>query len=278
MKTKTPVTIVIPCFNEEPVLSHLAGALTSAEAPLSERYEPRFVFVDDGSRDNTWGALRRLFGSKANCTLLRHERNRGISAAIMTGIHHANTEIVCSMDSDCTYDPSELLQMIPMLGDGIDLVTASPYHPRGSVRHVSAYRLLLSKGASFLYRRVLRQKLFTYTSCFRVYRRSTVVNLPLRESGFLGVAELLALLDFNGSTVAEYPTTLAGRACGQSKMKIVRTIVGHLRLLVRLLGARLSGSNGSRSALETGLVGLASQDGRYVTPTHQTIVRTEDIA
>ena len=126
---------------------------------------------------------------------------RSDAAAILTGVRHARTELVASIDCDCTYDPHELARMIPLMADDVDVVTASPYHPDGQVRNVPGWRLLLSKGSSFLYRRVLRQKLHTYTSCFRLYRRSAVADVELREGGFLGVAELLGRLDLRGSRV-----------------------------------------------------------------------------
>ena len=72
----------------------------------------------------------------------------------------------------------------------MDVVTASPYHPElGAVRNVPRWRLTLSKGATWLYRRILRQKLSTYTSCFRVYRRSSVAGITLTYGRYLGVAE-----------------------------------------------------------------------------------------
>jgi polysaccharide deacetylase family protein (PEP-CTERM system associated) len=245
--TKVSASVVVPCFNEELVLPYLANTLANFESALQEEYNLQFIFVDDCSLDATWNALRHIFGSRPNCVVLRHEKNQGAAAAILTGIRHASTEIVCSIDCDCTYDPLELRNMIPMLSDGVDVVTASPYHPEGGVRNVPPWRLSLSKGASFLYRRVLRQKLSTYTSFFRVHRKSAVVDLKLRESGFLGVAEMLGLLDLRGSTIVEYPTVLEVRMLGRSKMKIIRNIAGHLRLLARLVTLRLLHKNVSRA-------------------------------
>jgi hypothetical protein len=118
---------------------------------------------------------------------------------------------------------------------------ASPYHPEGRVLNVPGWRLFLSKGASALYRRILRQKLHTYTSCFRVYRQSTVSGISLKHGGFLGVAEIVGIMDLTGSRVAEYPATLEVRMLGRSKMKVVRTILGHIRLLSELLRLRLFG-------------------------------------
>lgn len=235
---KIPVSVVIPCYNEEQTLSYLANTLRSVAAAMADHYELRFIFVDDCSSDDTSDVLRRVFGAWPNCTFVRHARNLGVAAAILNGIRHAETEIVCSMDCDCTYDPHELQHMIPRLVEGVDMVTASPYHPEGKVRNVPGWRLGLSRAASFLYRRTLRQQLFTYTSCFRVYRRDAVVDLRLRETGFLGVAEIIGRLDLRGSTVVEHPATLEVRLFGQSKMKVFRTIVGHLKLLAYLRLAR----------------------------------------
>lgn len=228
---RTDVSIVIPCFNEESNLRYLANTLESVEQTLSDRYNVQFIFVDDGSADGTSGELKLLYGSKENCQILRHPENQGVAAAILTGIRHATTEIVCSMDCDCTYDPHELSEMIPMLGEDIALVTASPYHPNGTVQNVPAWRLMLSKASSVLYRLVLTQKLWTYTSCFRVYRRSWIMSIRPKHGGFLGVAEILGHLSFRGGKIVEYPATLEVRLLGQSKMKIIKTIVGHLRLL-----------------------------------------------
>lgn len=235
-----PVTLVIPCFNEVQSLRYLERTLASLKVTYAGQYAFALLFVDDGSTDGTWDLLQERFGRREDCVLIRHESNRGVAAAIQTGLRRARTDIVCSIDSDCTYDPHELGHMIPLLVDGVDVVTASPYHPAGSVRNVPAWRLLLSKTLSRLYRVVLRQKLFTYTSCFRVYRRECAADLEVQRPGFLGVAEMIAQLDLAGRRVVEYPTMLEVRVLGQSKMKVLRTIVGHAGLLVDVGRARLT--------------------------------------
>lgn len=248
---QNPITIVIPCYNEEETLPYLANTLRSVEETLSGKgYEANYIFVDDCSKDDTLLKLNELFGERENVQIVQHETNKGVAAGIMTGIKMAETEIVCSMDCDCTYDPHELENMLPLLTENVDLVTASPYHKAGGVRNVPEWRLFLSKGASFLYRRVLGAKLDTFTSCFRVYRRSSVVNLELNESGFLGVAELLGKLNLRGGKIVEYPALLEVRLFGFSKMKTARTIFGHLRLLSQLSKERLFRKN---ETIETSL-------------------------
>lgn len=238
---RMPVTVIVPCFNETLVIPYLANTLRSVEARLAEQYELSWIFVDDRSADDTLASLRRQFGGRPDCRILSHERNVGVAGAIRTGLHAATTEIVCSMDCDCTYDPHELEQMIPLLADGVDMVTASPYHPDGGVRNVPAWRLVLSRGLSRLYRLVLRNKLETYTSCFRVYRRSSVLPVGIVHTGFLGVLEQLARVDLAGGRVVEYPAMLESRILGRSKLKVFRTIAGHLWLFQRLASARLFG-------------------------------------
>jgi polysaccharide deacetylase family protein (PEP-CTERM system associated) len=233
------LTVVVPCFNEEPVLPYLRNTLQSVKQSLGKKYNVKVIFVDDGSTDGTWRSLQHLFGAQADCALIRQPANQGVAAAILTGILSAQTEVVCSIDCDCSYDPHELERLVPQLTEGVDLVTGSPYHPQGRVSNVPRWRLGLSKVASFLYRCVLRQKLHTYTSCFRVYRRSAVVDLHIREGGFLGIAELLGRLDLKGSKIVECPTTLDVRILGVSKMKTARTIAGHLHLLSILFAARV---------------------------------------
>jgi glycosyltransferase involved in cell wall biosynthesis len=235
-----PVSVAIPCFNESQSLRYLSNTLDSVVTALAEDYTFTFIFVDDGSTDDTWIVLHQVFGSRPDCKLVQHERNRGVAQSIQTGIRLAETQIVCSIDCDCTYDPHELGRMIPLLTDGVDLVTASPYHPEGQVRNIPSWRLFLSKSLSHLYRAVLHQKLYTYTSCFRVYRRQSVATFELRHSGFLGVAELIAQADFTGHRIIEYPSTLEVRVLGHSKMRILRTITGHLSLLAELARLRLS--------------------------------------
>jgi dolichol-phosphate mannosyltransferase len=233
------VTLVIPCCNELQGLEYLADRLARLCTELERHYELFLVLVDDGSVDGTGTRLRELFGRWPRARIVSHSQNRGLAAAIRTGIEHADTEIVCSMDSDCTYDPGEFRRLLPLLADGVDLVTASPYHPAGSVVNVPAWRLFLSRSASKCYRLLLRNKLHTYTSCFRVYRRSAVLRVPQRRQRFDGIAELLVRLDEQGSVVVEYPATLHVRRHGQSKLRLVETVRGHLSLLGELLARRL---------------------------------------
>ena len=231
-----PVTVVVPCFNEADTLPYLLNTLASVGRKLAPRYRLSYVFVDDGSHDDTWAVLQALVGAREDCQVVRHEVNQGIARAILRGIAAAPDEFVCSIDADCTYDPNQLADLLPVLEAGADLVTASPYHPDGQVRRVPRWRLMLSRTLSRMYSRQLGSSLHTYTSCFRAYRRSRFAGLSIDHNGFLGIAEILARAVLGGARVAEVPATLEVRLLGQSKLKVLPVIAGHLRLL-RELGA-----------------------------------------
>jgi polysaccharide deacetylase family protein (PEP-CTERM system associated) len=247
--TRTPVTLVIPCFNEEASLPYLHRTLQPLRQLLSAQWDLKVLFVDDCSRDNTHELLTRLFGDDPAIRIVRHEQNRGVSAAILTGITQADTELVASMDCDCSYDPHELARMLPLMKPGVSMVTASPYHREGHVSNVPAWRLTLSHGLSRLYRLLLRKPLATWTSCFRVYRKPHIVDLPLREDGFLGTAEMAAQLSLHNRTIVEHPATLEVRLFGFSKMKTLRTIASHLKLLCRIAGERFGLMNATPGTL-----------------------------
>ncbi len=233
-----PVTVVVPVHNEQGGIEYLLRAMAKAAAALAPRHELRLLVVDDGSTDGTWDELEQAARAHPGLALVRHERNRGVGAAILTGIRAASTELVASVDCDCSYDPVELAAMLPML-ERADLVTASPYHPQGRVANVPSWRLFLSRSLSRLYQRELRVGIHTWTSCFRAYRRSAVADIELERGGFLGVAELLVRVLRRGGRVVEHPATLERRLLGASKMKLMRTILGHLGLLWQVHRGRI---------------------------------------
>lgn len=232
------VSVVVPLFNERECVDSLVASLAKVERELGGRYEFEFLLVDDGSNDGTVALLQAAIGERDGYRLLEHGDNRGIAAAIGTGIKAASHEVVVSMDCDGSYDPLLMGELIPHLTPGVDLVTASPYHHAGGVENVPLWRLRLSRLASQLYGVACRHKLSCYTSCFRVYRRSAVVEIELENQRFVGVAELLCKVLQQGGAVVEHPALLRSRIAGHSKMRVVRASLGHLRLISKVLADR----------------------------------------
>lgn len=243
---QTEVSLIVPCYNEEEVLPYLIPRLVDLKQRLAPVHSLEVIFVDDGSSDSTAKQLQTATVEHEWMQLVRHPVNKGIAAAILTGARTAGNEILASIDADCSYDPSFLEELLNVMDPDIDLVTASPYHRLGQVVDVPAWRLVLSRGLSVLYGLTLRQRLATYTSCFRVYRRSSIVDLELFDGGFTGIAEMLAWVDRRGGRIVEVPAVLSRRAYGESKMRIARVVVRHLRLLGRLWLMKLGWAGGRR--------------------------------
>jgi dolichol-phosphate mannosyltransferase len=230
---KPSVSIITPCFNESEGIESLKEKLLPVVAKLRLAWSVELVFVDDGSKDDTFLKLQQNFGQQAQ--IVRHQKNQGLSAAIRTGVAYSTGSIICTIDSDCTYAPSELIPLLELMSVNVAIVTASPYHPKGRVKNVQAWRLFLSKGLSQLYRLVLPQKLYTYTSMFRAYRREVLETVPITYPGYLGLVEVLAEAILRGYKVVEYPTELSRRVFGQSKMRVVKVILSHLKYIGKLI-------------------------------------------
>lgn len=236
----TGVSIIVPCFNEQESIPNLDQRLSELmELSADHPYEFELIFVDDGSSDDTWKCLEKHFGERVEVQLLRHVENRGMMAAIMTGVDSANNEIVCSIDSDCTYAPILVLDLLPLMEEQVAMATASPYHPEGEVVNVPNWRIWLSHTASRMYGYLLKNKLTCYTCAFRAYRRNVIKNIKLENNGFVGTTELAWRIDQDGWLIRESPATLNVRQFGQSKMRTIQVMMQHLKMLLKIGWKRL---------------------------------------
>ena len=234
-------SVVVPVFNEEDGISQLQDSLVQLRHALNGQLE--FIFVDDGSSDNTVTGLRAAFGNDPSCRVVEHGVNRGIGAAFRTGFGVASGDIVCTIDADCSYKPEGLRRLIDALDEtGADIAVASPYHPDGGVAGVPPWRLLLSRCCSLLYRILAPVNLYTYTSVFRAYKQQVIRDVQFQSNGFVSAVEILFSAARSGYRITEVPMVLHARTVGQSKMKIARTIKTHLRLMgdlaIAIIGIR----------------------------------------
>jgi dolichol-phosphate mannosyltransferase len=238
------VSIVIPCHNEALGLQNLEEQLGPVLDTLRATANVELVLVDDGSSDETWERMQALAeNSRLNAgpvVLKRHVFNRGLGAAMRTGFAAASGRVIVTTDSDATYRFGEIPLLLERLSPGIDVVTASPYHPAGGVDGVPAYRLVLSRGSSAIYRLLVGGHLHTYTALFRAYRCDVIRSVSFSADGFLAVAELLVNAIRAGYRVAEHPTTLHSRVAGVSKAKLARTVAAHLRFQFSVLLHRVT--------------------------------------
>ena len=229
---KNEMTVVIPCYNESATIPYLKNNLDSLEKGFEGFLNIKYIFVDDCSTDNTVEKLQIVFKDKKNIKIVYHEKNKGVAGAIKTGIIESDTDLIASMDADCSYDPIELINMMNLLEPETAMVTASPYHKDGRVLGVPNWRLYLSKSLSGIYKLFLNHKFATYTACFRVYQKKLIIDSLNEWGDFRGIVELLIRLDIQGRNLKEFPTTLHCRMYGFSKMNTLKTICKHIDLLL----------------------------------------------
>jgi dolichol-phosphate mannosyltransferase len=230
------ISVVIPAFNEAEGVEQTAAKLNKLLARLRKQYEVEVIFVNDGSRDDTAARLEEAFAEDPDVRVVSHEVNRGLGVALRTGFAQTTGDIIVTTDFDGTYHFNTIMQIIAhMLVYKVDIVTASPYHPRGGVEGVPRYRLLFSYGASLLYRLLVNWHVHTWTALFRAYRREVIETVGFESEGFLAGTELLIKAIKAGYKVSEFPTTLHVRTFGQSSIKIYRVTKAHLQYQLRLL-------------------------------------------
>lgn len=111
------VSLVIPCYNEEEVLPILHDELSRVCGELT-KYEFEFLFVNDGSKDNTLGVLKTMAERDERVVYLSFARNFGKEAAMYAGFCNAHGDYVAVMDADMQDPPSLLPEMLAILEQG----------------------------------------------------------------------------------------------------------------------------------------------------------------
>jgi len=234
---KTRLSVVTPCYNEEDSLPMIFYRFDLLERLMHDSaYDIEFVIVDDGSSDKTPTMLALKYANKQNVKIITHPSNKGFGAALKTGLRAASGEIVVTIDADTNYDHEEIPEILDYLCDGVDVVTASPFHPEGKWNY-PIHRFIPSRTVVALYKFVLRGKadsMHTMTSGFRVYRAHILKDIMPAANDFLATAELLVRALLKGYRVKEYPTVLYERKFGVSKLKTFKTTMSHLRFMWKI--------------------------------------------
>ncbi|NII12116.1 glycosyltransferase family 2 protein [Oleiagrimonas sp. C23AA] len=126
------LTVVVPAYNEASGLSHFHQRLGAVLDGLDMHC--RVLYVDDGSRDDTWQIIEQLGDADPRAGGLRLSRNFGKEAALTAGLDHADGDAVVVIDADLQ-DPPELIpQLIEQWQAGYDVVYATREGRDGETR------------------------------------------------------------------------------------------------------------------------------------------------
>ncbi|HEU4704404.1 MAG TPA: glycosyltransferase family 2 protein [Sphingomicrobium sp.] len=158
----TALSIVVPCFNEEPCLDQLYARLTqAARASAGEDYE--IVLVNDGSRDGSWAVMQRLAAADPRLVAVNLSRNHGHQLALTAGLDLCRGDVVLIIDADLQ-DPPELLadMLAKMRAEQADVV----YGVRRSRAGETAFKRATAHGF------------------YRLLARATDVDIPIDAGDF----------------------------------------------------------------------------------------------
>jgi len=116
------ISVIIPCFNEEPVLPQLFQRLTAVAGTWAMDYE--IICVDDGSRDRTWEILKLQNGTDPRWRCLSFARNFGHQVAVSAGLYHATGDAVVIIDADLQDPPEQIMRLLEKWREGFQVVYA----------------------------------------------------------------------------------------------------------------------------------------------------------
>lgn len=234
---KRMISFIFPAYNESENLKRFPAEVFPEFDKLGVSYE--VIVVDDGSADAT-AAVAESLGDRIR--LVRHEKNKGIGAAVRTGIAAARGDLVVTMDTDLTYAPSDVKVLLDRFNQGnVDVVSGS-LKLAGYDAHVPLWRLAISSLTGMIYGIVLGKRMTVVTGIFRLYRRSDLLDLPITATGFEINTEILFHLLRRHKRVVEVPTKLTQRIHGESKLNYRKEAKRHLQLIWRMVKMRLSGT------------------------------------
>ncbi len=226
------LTVVIPTYNEADNLAALTAELWALALPGL-----RLLIVDDESPDGTGDLAEDLAGRQPDRMSVIHRKGKlGLGTAYITGFKQAiqdGAEAIAQMDADFSHSPTYLPEFLDQL-DQYDAVFGSRYVPGGSLdERWGIGRLLLSAFGNFYARTILGLHVQDATGGFRVWRRETLMGMPLdniKSNGYVFQVEMAFVAQRLGYRPVEMPIYFEDRRIGQSKMSFRIQIEAALRV------------------------------------------------
>jgi hypothetical protein len=222
------ISVVAPVYNEAASLRRLRDELAAAMRDGQVAFE--ILFIDDGSTDGSWDAIRQLTQEDERVGGIRFRRNYGKAAALQAGFAAARGEIIVTMDADLQDDPRELPRFIDTLNQGFDVVSGWK-----KVRHDPLDKVLPSRIFNWLVSRLSGVVLHDHNCGYKAYRREVIDELRLYGEMHRFVPVLAAA---RGWKVGELIVQHRPREFGRSKYGFSRNIKGFLDLATVLFLTR----------------------------------------
>jgi glycosyltransferase involved in cell wall biosynthesis len=213
-QTNIDCSIVIPLYNEEPVINELYERLTGTMAATGLAYE--IVFVDDGSTDGTLELLKNIAEKDGKVTAVELRRNFGQTAALAAGFDTAQGQIIISMDGDLQHCPEEIPNFLEKINQGCEVVSGWRKHRADNL----LTRKIPSRIANWLASKISGVDIHDFGTTFKAYRREVIEELYLHGEMHRFIP---ALLSQSGVKIIEIPIQNIVRPEGASNYGISRT-------------------------------------------------------
>ncbi len=239
------VSVVAPVYNEVESIPHLLDAIAATFKGTDFSYE--IILVDDGSTDGSAQLLKQVASQRHDLKAIILRRNYGQTAAMAAGFNYAQGSIIITLDADLQNDPADIPILIAKLDEGYDLVSGWRKNRQdGALR-----RLLPSKIANWLIRRITGVRIHDYGCSLKAYRAELVADMNLY--GELH-RFLPALAYIEGARITEIPVRHHPRRFGSSKYGLARTF----RVVMDLMTIAFMKKFLTRPMHVFGLLGLGS--------------------
>jgi dolichol-phosphate mannosyltransferase len=200
------VAIVVPCFNEEGNIRELYHQLNAA---LKAYSNIAFLFVDDGSTDNTWNVLEQLAAQDSRVNPIALSRNFGHQFALKAGLDHATGDCIISLDADLQHPP----ELIPTLIDKWLLGYEVVYTIRKEDPNLPWHKRLFSQLFYAIAKRLSSVEVHPGAADFRLLDSSVVEVLRSCGENHLFIRGMVSWAGFNQTSVAYEPNSrFAGKS------------------------------------------------------------------
>lgn len=214
------LAIVVPCFNEAPVLEQTTAHLLAVLENMQDVIAPdsRILYVNDGSRDDTWGIIERLHARDCRIAGICLSANSGHQNALMAGLSTSIrfADFIVTIDADLQDDETVIRDMVLLALEGNDIVygvrssrTSDTWFKRTTAQ--TFYRLMSCMGVKTIYNH----------ADFRLMSRRAVEALLCYEERNLFLRGIVPLLGYR-TTQVEYARK--ERQAGESKYPFAKML------------------------------------------------------